>query len=179
MVDFDSHRLRRALGQFPTGVIVATARAADGRRIGITMNSFSSVSLDPPLIMFSVSRRANSFPIWQAVEKYAINILNEDQEELSNQFARPKGDKWDGVDPLLSGGGVPLLANAIVALECKAYGRHDGGDHEIFVGRVIAIHDQSVHRGRPLVFFEGRYRQLASAATAHRPPEEAVFLHGW
>jgi flavin reductase (DIM6/NTAB) family NADH-FMN oxidoreductase RutF len=178
MADFDAHRFRRALGQFPTGVIIATARSAEGERVGITMNSFSSVSLDPPLILFSISRRANSFPVWQAVARYAINVLNEDQEELSNRFARAKEDKWDGLDPLTSASGVPILPNAVVALECEAYGRHDGGDHEIFVGRVVAIHEHGVHRGRPLVFFEGRYRRLASAA-AHRVPEEAVFLHGW
>jgi len=175
----DSRRFRNALGQFPTGVVVATARTAAGDLIGMTMSSFNSVSLDPPLILFSVHRQAASFPAWLAVERYAINILNEEQERLSNQFARTQGDKWDGITPLTGDTGVPMLANAAVVLECEAYARHDGGDHDIFVGRVVALHEHGVHRGRPLVFFEGRYRQLADAAAAHTPPSEAELLHGW
>ena len=81
--------------------------------------------------------------------------------------------------PLTGVTGVPIMPNACAVFECRAHARHDGGDHEIFVGRVIEIHDHSVTRGRPLVFFEGRYRQLASAVTAHTPPEDAVLLHGW
>ena len=178
-VPFDTRRFRNALGRFPTGVVVVTAVAPDGARIGMTMSSFNSVSLDPPLVLFSVHRQALTFPIWQKIDSYAINILNEEQEILSNQFAHAKGEKWDGVMPLTGVTGVPIMPNACAVFECRAHARHDGGDHEIVVGRVIEIHDHSVTRGRPLVFFEGRYRQLASAVTAHNPPEDAVLLHGW
>lgn len=178
-MSFDARRFRDALGQFPTGVAIVTARTRDGERLGMTVSSFNSVSLDPPLVLFSVHRQALTFAIWKAVDRYAINILNEEQEQLSNQFARAKGDKWEGISPLTGETGVPTMPNAAVVFECESYAHYDGGDHEIFVGRVAAMHQHSVNRGRPLVFFDGRYRQLASAATAHTPPDEAVLLHGW
>jgi len=175
----DSRQFRNALGQFPTGVVVATARTAAGQLVGMTLSSFNSVSLDPPLILFGVLRQAHSFAVWQGIDRYAINVLNEEQTQVSNQFARPRGDKWEGISPLTGDTGVPMLPNAAVVFECEAHARFDGGDHEIFVARVAAMHEHSVNRGRPLVFFEGRYRQLASAANAQTPPHEAVFLHGW
>src|SRR5271169_5159940 len=132
----DSRRFRNALGQFPTGVVVATARTAAGRLIGMTMSSFNSVSLDPPLILFSVLRKANGFPLWQAVDRYTVNVLNEEQEQVSNEFARAQGDKWEGISPLTGETGVPMLPNAAVVFECQSHSRFDGGDHEIFVGRV-------------------------------------------
>jgi flavin reductase (DIM6/NTAB) family NADH-FMN oxidoreductase RutF len=175
----DPRQFRNALGQFPTGVVIATARTAAGQLIGMTLSSFNSVSLDPPLILFSVLRQANGFAQWQAIDRYAINVLNEEQEQISNQFARARGDKWDGVSPLTGDTGVPMLPGSAVVFECQAHARYDGGDHEIFVGRVAAMHEHAFNRGRPLVFFEGRYRQLASAAHAHTPPHEAELLHGW
>jgi flavin reductase (DIM6/NTAB) family NADH-FMN oxidoreductase RutF len=178
-VPFDIRRFRNALGRFPTGVVIVTAVTPDGARIGMTVSSFNSVSLDPPLVLFSVHRQALAFAHWQKIGSYAINILNEEQEPLSSRFARAKGEKWDGVMPLTGVTGVPIMPNACAVFECRAHARHDGGDHEIFVGRVMEIHDHSVNRGRPLVFFEGRYRRLASATTAHNAPEDAVLLHGW
>jgi flavin reductase (DIM6/NTAB) family NADH-FMN oxidoreductase RutF len=175
----NSRRFRNALGQFPTGVVVATARTEAGQLIGMTMSSFNSVSLNPPLVLFSVLRQARGFSVWQMIEQYAINVLNEEQEQVSNQFARSAGDKWSGISPVTGDTGVPILPNAAVVFECQAHARFDGGDHEIFVGRVVALHDHSIYRGRPLVFFDGCYRQLASAAEAHVPPDEAVLLHGW
>ena len=175
----DSRKFRNALGQFPTGVVVATARTQAGELIGMTMSSFNSVSLDPPLVLFSVHRRALSFEAWQSIGRYAVNVLNEDQEQVSNQFARASGNKWEGFTALDSKSGVPMLPNAAVVFECVSHARYDGGDHEIFVGRVEAMHEHAFNRGRPLVFFEGRYRQLASAANAHALPPEAELLHGW
>ncbi len=84
----NSRQFRNALGQFPTGVVVATARTEAGQLVGMTMSSFNSVSLDPPLVLFSVLRQARGFPVWQTIERYAINVLNEEQEQVSNQFAR-------------------------------------------------------------------------------------------
>jgi flavin reductase (DIM6/NTAB) family NADH-FMN oxidoreductase RutF len=81
--------------------------------------------------------------------------------------------------PLACASGAPLLPNALVVFECEAYGRHDGGDHEILVGRVVALHENPAKHAPPLVFYEGRYRQLSRAEAAHAPPSEAVFLHGW
>lgn len=176
-MSIDQRRLRDALGQFPTGVVIVTAVTAAGERLGVTVSSFNAVSLEPPLVLFSVLRRAHSFAAWQAASHYAIHVLNAEQEQLSNRFARPMGEKWIGLAPLVGASGAPLLPNALVIFECQAYGRYDGGDHEIFVGQVVALHENSTTRGRPLVFFDGRYRQLASAA--HATPDDAVLLHGW
>jgi len=175
----DARKFRNALGKFPTGVVVVTARTQAGELIGMTMSSFNSVSLDPPLILFSIHRRALSFAAWQSVSHYAVNVLNEDQEQVSNQFARASGNKWEGLTTLTGRNGAPMLPNAAVVFECENYARYDGGDHEIFVGRVEALHEHAFTDRRPLVFFEGRYRQLASAAGAHTPPPEAELLHGW
>lgn len=174
----DDRRLRNAFGQFPTGVAIITAVTATGERLGMTISSFSSLSLDPPLILFSIHRRANSLPAWQQVKSYAVNILHEAQEELSNRFATAKGDKWAGLTTRTGKTGVPLLPNAVVTLECEPHDRYDGGDHEIFVGRVIELHENMAKRGQPLVFSGGRYRQLV-AGTAHAPPSEAHILYGW
>lgn len=177
-MSIDLRIFRKALGQFPTGVVIATARTPEGQRVGMTMSSFNSVSLDPPLVLFSVHRKALTFPVWQSVEKYAINVLNDEQEQLSNQFARARADKWGDIEPLRGETGVPVMPNAAVVFECESYARHDGGDHEIFVGRVMALHEHPFNRGRPLVFFDGQYRQLASPATGHTLPAD-VLLHGW
>jgi flavin reductase (DIM6/NTAB) family NADH-FMN oxidoreductase RutF len=178
-VTFDSRRFRTALGQFPTGVIVLTGQTSAGERLGMTMSSFNSVSLDPPLVLFSIHRQAASLVKWRECKRYAINVLNEDQEELSNRFARPQSAKWDGIRPLAGRTGVPLLANALVSFECEEYARHDGGDHEIFVARVLELHESPVNRGHPILFFDGRYRRLASTGPAHPAPIDAVYQHGW
>lgn len=177
-MSLDYRHFRDALGQFPTGVTIITTVTPAGERLGMTISSFNSLSLDPPLVLFSVLRQANSFAAWQQADRYAINVLNEDQEELSNRFARARGEKWTGQITLKGGTGVPLLPNAVIAFECEAYGRHDGGDHEIFVGRVVELHENLAKRGRPLIFFGGQYRRLV-AGEAHMLPSEANYLYGW
>jgi flavin reductase (DIM6/NTAB) family NADH-FMN oxidoreductase RutF len=174
----DTRRFRDALGQFPTGVTIITTVTAGGDRLGMTISSFNSLSLDPPLVLFSIWHKANSFAAWQQAERYAINVLNENQEELSNKFAYPKGEKWTGQTVLTGKTGVPLLPNAVIAFECEAYGRHEGGDHEIFVGRVVELHENQAKRGHPLVFFGGQYRRLGSVE-ANAPADIVNFLHGW
>ena len=179
VLPLDIRRFRDALGQFPTGVVIVTALAQGGERLGMTVSSFNSVSLQPPLVLFSLHRQAVSFTAWQQVERFAVSVLNDEQGELSNRFARAKGEKWVGLSELNGRSGVPLLPNTLVAFECETYGRHDGGDHEIVVGHVVELHENARTRGRPLVFFDGRYRQLASGAAGHTPPVDAAFLHGW
>jgi flavin reductase (DIM6/NTAB) family NADH-FMN oxidoreductase RutF len=174
----DTRRFRDALGQFPTGVTIITTVTAGGDRLGMTISSFNSLSLDPPLVLFSIWRAANSFAAWQQAERYAINVLSESQEELSNKFARAKGEKWIGQTVLKSKTGSPLLPNALIVFECEAYDRHDGGDHEIFIGRVVELHENHARRGQPLVFFGGQYRRLG-AVEADAPPDIVNLLHGW
>ena len=156
----NSREFRHALGQFPTGVVIATARSAD-RLMGMTLSSFNSVSLEPPLVLFSVLRQARGFAEWQAVDRYAINVLTEDQEKLSNQFAGASGDKWDGVSPGDGDSGVPTLPNAAVVFECQAHAQFDGGDHVIFVGRVLSFDNKT--DGDPLLFYRGHYRALSES----------------
>ena len=174
----DTRRFRDALGQFPTGVTIITTVTRAGERLGMTISSFNSLSLEPPLVLFSIHRKANSFVAWQQAERYAINVLSENQEELSNKFASPKGEKWIGQTVLSGKTGVPLLPNAVIAFECEAYDRHDGGDHEIFVGHVVELHENQGKRGHPLVFFGGQYRRMGPVEA--NPPADIVnFLHGW
>ncbi|MET4291154.1 flavin reductase (DIM6/NTAB) family NADH-FMN oxidoreductase RutF [Bradyrhizobium sp. LB8.2] len=174
----DSRTLRNLLGHFATGVIIVTARTADGQRIGMTMSSFNTVSLDPPLILFSIHRNALSLPAWQTVEKYAVNILGAAQEEVANRFARAKDDKWEGTKFEEPEGLSPHIAGSIAVLQCDAHARYDGGDHEIFLGRITS-HKQALHAAHdPLLFFGGKFRNLA-AEQGHAPADDAIYLHGW
>jgi flavin reductase (DIM6/NTAB) family NADH-FMN oxidoreductase RutF len=177
-VSFDQRRFRDALGAFPTGVAIITGLTAEGERVGMTVSSFNSVSLDPPLVLFSVGRRANSFAAWCAMPRYAVNILSQQQEELSNRFARSGPDKWAGVLCQDGATGLPVLPNALAVFECEAHARFDGGDHEIFVGRVVALRT-SVHRqDLPLLFFGGRYRRLDTRFADELPRDISIF-EGW
>ncbi|RAI39489.1 flavin reductase family protein [Rhodoplanes roseus] len=178
-VPFDQARFRQALGRFATGVAVLTGLAPDGGRIGLTVSSFNSVSLLPPLILFSIARRAHSFTSWQQARHYAVNVLSERQEALSDRFAKPLADKWEGVETVEGRHGVPVLAGALAVLECAAHARHDGGDHEIFVGRVENLQMGEAATPRPLVFFSGRYRRLDSGGEAHPAPSDSLFPRSW
>jgi flavin reductase (DIM6/NTAB) family NADH-FMN oxidoreductase RutF len=177
-LSFDDRRFRDALGAFPTGVAIVTGVTAGGERLGMTVSSFNSVSIAPPLVLFSVARRAHSFAAWAEMPRYAINILSAQQEELSNRFARPLGDKWSGLTVLDGDAGVPVLPNALATFECEAHARYDGGDHEIFVGRVVALRT-SVHKQEaPLIFFGGRYRHLETGFR-DMPPRDVSIFEGW
>jgi flavin reductase (DIM6/NTAB) family NADH-FMN oxidoreductase RutF len=149
---------RRALSQFATGVAVITTLNNDGAAIGLTMSSFNSVSLDPPLVLFSVDRRALSLPAMLSARGYAVNILARDQEALSNQFARSLDDKWKNVMHFSGYADSPLLHGALAHFECEPYAHHDGGDHVIFIGRVVRFSERQ--DAEPLIFFRGQYRSL-------------------
>ncbi len=152
---FDRRDYRRALGQFATGVTVVTARGSDGRKVGITVNSFSSVSLDPPLILWSLSRQASSFSDFTSATHFAVNVLEAHQHHLSRQFSTPLPDKFAGVRCMEGLGGVPLLEDVIAQFVCRKVRQYDGGDHVIFLGEV---EHYNYSEGEPLVFHSGRYR---------------------
>ena len=152
---FDRRDYRRALGQFATGVTVVTTRAVDGRKVGVTVNSFSSVSLDPPLILWSLSREAPSFGDFMHAPHFAINVLESAQHHLSRQFSTPLPDKFSGVEHEESSSGMPLLKGTIARFMCRKVRQYDGGDHVIFVGEV---EQYNYGAGEPLVFHSGRYR---------------------
>ncbi|MGZ0714394.1 flavin reductase family protein [Pseudomonas palleroniana] len=150
--------LRNLLGQFATGVTVVTTRTADGRNVGMTANSFSSVSLDPPLILWSISRNAPSLLDYLSCSHFAINVLGADQHDISGRFARPAPDKFSGVAFTAGEAGVPLIEGVIATLVCRNVTQYEGGDHLIFLGQI----EQYRHgAGEPLVFHCGQYRVAA------------------
>jgi flavin reductase (DIM6/NTAB) family NADH-FMN oxidoreductase RutF len=152
---FSPEHFRAALGMFATGVTIVTARAADGSVIGLTANSFNSVSLDPPLVLWSLAQAAGSLPVFRAGSHYAINVLAKDQKALAERFALKGADRWTGVDFVEGAGGAPLLAGAAATFECFNRSRYEEGDHVIFVGEV----ERCSWRGgaSPLLFHGGRY----------------------
>ncbi|MHA1152453.1 MAG: flavin reductase family protein [Alphaproteobacteria bacterium] len=151
----DPGDFREALGCFATGVTVITAVGPRGELIGITVNSFNSVSLDPPLILFSLNRRAYSLRALLSTQAFAVNILRAGQEQISERFARTREDKWSGIDYELWDSGCPILTAALASFECKTRHTYHGGDHVIFVGEVLRLrHDPE---GQPLLFHGGKY----------------------
>ena len=165
---------RRALGEFATGVAIITARGSEGQLIGMTMSSFNSVSLDPPLVLFSVDRKASSLRAMLEAKGLAVNVLARDQEGLSNQFARALSNKWREVETTVGHAEAPLIAGALAHFECEAYAHYDGGDHVIFVARVLK-HTVQPGNVAPLVFFRGRYRDLRDES--ERAPEWPLPMH--
>jgi flavin reductase (DIM6/NTAB) family NADH-FMN oxidoreductase RutF len=151
---FDKRQLRDVLGSFVTGVTVITTRDAEGVMHGLTANSFSSVSLDPPLVLWSQASSAGSHSVFKDAERFTINILAEHQYDLANHFATRSPDKFSGIDFDLGVDGLPLLRNCSAWLECKVVSRFPGGDHVIFVGSVDCIRQST---RRPLVFGGGQY----------------------
>jgi flavin reductase (DIM6/NTAB) family NADH-FMN oxidoreductase RutF len=175
----DPREFRNALGLFPTGVAVVTTLAVDGERIGATVSSFNSVSLDPPLILFSIARNARAFEAWATAKHYAVSFLKESQSDVSNRFARSLTDKWKD-DRVISGAhGIPLIHDASACFECDSFACHDGGDHVILIGRVNAYSVSDAATPRPLLFYRGRYCQLEPEVEIDTPQGIDYSLHGW
>ncbi|MFP5512637.1 MAG: flavin reductase family protein [Alphaproteobacteria bacterium] len=155
----DPLAFRSALGCFATGIAVITTIAPDGLPLGVTVNSFSSVSLDPPLVQFCLGRAAMSFDAFNVAPHFAVNILAADQEELSNRFSRRDlQERWAGLETTTGRGGVRLLTGCLATLECDREHLLDGGDHVIVLGRVRRL--TSREDGDPLLYFRGRYARL-------------------
>jgi len=151
----DAKDFRSALGCFPTGVCLITALGPDGRRVGLTANSFSSVSLDPPMVLWSLARTASSAPVFRDAEHFVINVLAAGDDELSSHFARPGADKFAKYAERFTGG---VLQGAVATFECHSRHRYYGGDHIIIIGVV----ERYAHDGRaPLVFHRGSYAAIS------------------
>jgi len=151
---FDSQAFRRALGNFATGITVITARSPKGELVGLTANSFNSVSLDPPLILWSLDKRSSNLEAFCEASHFAVNILAADQMHLSNQFARPSDDKFAGLEYREGLGGAALLPDCAATFECSRYQVVDAGDHFILIGKV----EQFEAEGRaPLCYHQGGY----------------------
>lgn len=156
---FDCRAFRDALGSFATGVAVITARVPDGGFVGLTVNSFSSVSLDPPLILWSLDLGSPNLDAFRNASHYVVNVLASGQVEISRHFATRQPDKF-GDMPLCHGaGGAPLLHGCCAWFECENETRYPGGDHQIFLGRVVRF--TNVPGLPPLLYHAGRYRSLA------------------
>jgi flavin reductase (DIM6/NTAB) family NADH-FMN oxidoreductase RutF len=153
--DFSTLDFRTALAMFATGVTVVTARTAEGRLIGLTANSFNSLSLEPPLVLWSLAQAAGSLPVLSAGTHYAINVLAADQKTLAENFASKRADRWAGVAFSDGACGAPLLTGAAATFECFNRSRYQEGDHTIFVGEV----ERCGHRAgaSPLLFHGGNF----------------------
>ena len=153
----DKRQFCDVCGRFATGITIITTLGADQAPHGMTANSFTSVSLAPPLVLFCVDHRAGILPHFRGSKYFAINVLNENQQQLSAHFARPGHDRFDGVSWQPGHGGVPLLPDVLATLECAVTQRLEAGDHDIFIGEVLQAHWRE---GRPLLYFASRYRKL-------------------
>ena len=153
--NFSKAEFRAALGMFATGVTIVTARSSTGELVGLTANSFNSVSLEPPLVLWSLARQARSLAALSTGSHYAINVLAADQRALAEVFASKGTDRWAGVDYVDGVAGAPLLAGAMASFECFNRSRYEEGDHVIFVGEV----ERCSHRvgASPLLYHGGKY----------------------
>jgi flavin reductase (DIM6/NTAB) family NADH-FMN oxidoreductase RutF len=162
-MDFDIRAYREALGTFPTGVAVVTAPGA-GAHIGITVNSFTSVSLDPPLVLWCMDKRSGRHDLFARAPAFTVNILGTEHKTVSARLARPGEHALDGIGLLPTELGPPALADALAVFECQREEAREAGDHTILIGRVLRFSRHS--KSAPLVFYSGKYRALAG-----RPPE--------
>lgn len=165
----DARWFRNVLGQYPTGVCVVTAEADDGSRSGFVVGSFTSVSIDPPLIAFYPDKKSSSWPKIEAAGRFCVNILSAEQEHLCRQFAAKGNDKFDGVATRRSELGSPILEGAVAWIDCTIESVGDAGDHYIVMGRVLGLDIES--GALPLLFFQGGYGRFAphSLIAAYTP----------
>lgn len=154
---FTPRDFRDSMGLFATGIAIATT-SCDGERVGVTVNSFASVSVDPPLVLFSVARTLRSFAFFERAEGFTINVLRQDQKDLSSRFARPGEDKWSGVDSRPGAHGGVVICPSLASFDCQTHQRYDGGDHLILVGRVVALESTAVCE--PLIYFRSAYHGI-------------------
>ncbi len=153
-------RFREALGHYASGITIITSHIDDDP-LGFTCQSFYSVSMNPPLVSFSVMATSASYPKIRQAGRFAVNILSGEQAEISNQFARRGTDKWRGVDWQISPLGNPIIPGSLHWLDCEIYAEHAAGDHMIVIGEVKALDVQDAAANQPLLYFKGQYRNIA------------------
>lgn len=156
--EFDHRRFRDALGCFGTGVTIVTTLDADGAPVGLTANSFTSVSLDPELLLVCLNRRSNSLPVFEAADIFAVNVLRVEQKELAQRFAMAGADRFRETAWESGSAGAPILTGSLANFECSKYAEYDGGDHLILVGRVTDVRFDAEQD--PLLYFRSAYREL-------------------
>jgi flavin reductase (DIM6/NTAB) family NADH-FMN oxidoreductase RutF len=156
----EKNELRRIMGHFATGVTVITTIAKDGTPFGLTANAFMSVSLEPPLLLISVDKKAESYPHFEQSRVFTINILSDGQEGLSRRFAVSGGDKFEGIAYHRGANNVPILEETLAHIECRLYAAYDGGDHTLYLGEIL---EAETREGRPLLFYRGGYRAFSES----------------
>lgn len=161
-------QLRKALGSFATGVTIVTTCGEDGKDHGLTANSFNSVSMDPPMVLWSLGKKSSSLMVFSRASHFAVHVLSADQESISNRFAKSGTDKFAGCAVERGHGNVPLLDGCSAIFECRVAHRYEGGDHIIFVGEVLNFDSFS---RPPLVFHAGQYGSVV------KRPVETAGLH--
>jgi flavin reductase (DIM6/NTAB) family NADH-FMN oxidoreductase RutF len=154
----DKNELRRVMGHFATGVTIITTISETGQLHGLTANSFTSVSLEPPLVLISVDKKAESYASFEQSKVFTVNVLSDSQEALSRKFAVSGTDKFTGVAFHAGGNGAPILYGVIAHVECRLYASYDGGDHTLHLGEII---EAEVREGKPLLFYRGGYRAIS------------------
>lgn len=150
----DTRDLRQAFGCFGTGVTVITTRAPDGARIGVTANSFNAISLDPPIVLWSLSIKSPNLELFRTAGRFTVNVLTLNQLDLCQRFSRPAEDKFAGVEFSDGLGGVPVIAGCAATIECAVINEHVVGDHVLFIGQVERY---AYEHAAPLLFFNGKY----------------------
>jgi flavin reductase (DIM6/NTAB) family NADH-FMN oxidoreductase RutF len=153
----DSLALRAAFGHYATGVTIVTARRPSGEPVGMTANSFSSLSLDPPLLQWNIARTASNFAAFRAAPAFAIHVLHSGQQALARTFSARDVDRFRGIETGIGRSGAPLLPDFHACFDCETYARHEGGDHLIIVGRVVSWEQRE---GSPLIFYRGRFAAI-------------------
>lgn len=156
--EIDSKALRNAFGSFATGVTIVTTKGRDGNDYGLTANSFTSVSLDPPMLLWCHAEKASSFDVFRQVEYFAVHVLAADQQDISHRFATKGADKFSGVGIEYGPNDIPLLTYCVARFVCKTIYEYAGGDHIIHVGKIL---DFSENDMEPLIFHKGKYTKLA------------------
>src|SRR6195952_2234004 len=164
----DPRDFRNALGTYATGVTVITAASADGKPYGLTCNSFASVSLNPPLVLWSLGMFSQGLSIFQNASHFAVNVLGASQQALAKKFATSSEEKFAGVEWTPGLGNAPILAGAVANFQCRAADRYYGGDHVIFLG---AVETYAYNRQEPLLFARGGYGRLFTADDVSAPPK--------
>lgn len=173
-MSFTPRQFRDALGLFPTGIAVVAAALEDGSVGGLTVNSFTSISLDPPLIMVALARSISSLAIFEEAPHFAVSLLRDDQRHVSAAFAKSDLAKWQAGHHR-HGTIAPIIHPNLVAFECETYARYDGGDHRLLLGRVLRIETPADAAPRPLLYYRGQYRELSEEHTELTP----FRLEGW
>jgi flavin reductase (DIM6/NTAB) family NADH-FMN oxidoreductase RutF/DNA-binding MarR family transcriptional regulator len=178
--NFNPRELRNCLGEFTTGVTVITCNTVDDQPVGVTANSFSALSLEPPLVLWSLAKKSGSLALFNAHGHFAVNILSNEQQDTAMAFSRPSADRFNGVDFSIGMHKLPILSNCLAHFSCKVIQALDQGDHVLFIGEVLHFEQTQAHNDapkRPLVFSRGKFADLAPEAIAPNNPISVAPSH--